>query len=72
MITILPGVKWNLNAVLICKDIEHFLHLFIGELYFSEKSVLSSFAHLLIGWFTFLLCQFLSFSYSLEIKAPLD
>jgi hypothetical protein len=45
MITILTGVKWNLNVILVyisfmVKDVEHVLIVFIGHLYFSwELSV---------------------------------
>jgi hypothetical protein len=66
MITILTGVRWDLNVVLICitlrAEVEHFFMylLAICNSYF-EKYLFSSLAHLLIRIFIPLVLIFCSF-----------
>jgi hypothetical protein len=57
MIIMLTGMRWNLNAVLICisfmaRDNEHFFPCFFDCVFWTssfEKALFSSFAHFFIG-----------------------
>jgi hypothetical protein len=53
MVSILTGVRWNLDVVLICisfmvRDVEHFFHVSF------VKALCSSFTHFFIGSLIFL------------------
>jgi hypothetical protein len=75
---ILIGLRWNLRVTLICispitKDFEHFFRCFLA---IGDSSVVnsqfSSITHFLIGLFGFLVINFLSSFYILDISPLLD
>ena len=78
ILAILTGERWNLRVVLICislitKDFEHFFRCFSG---IRDSSVVnsrfSSISHFLIGLFGFLVINFLSSLYILDISTLSD
>lgn len=52
MLPILTGVRWNLKAVLVAKDVEHFFQIFIC-ISSSENFLFSSLVHLSVGYLVF-------------------
>ena len=78
ILAILIGVRWNLRVVLICiclitKDCEHFFRCFSA---IQDSSVVNSrfnsTPHFLIGLFSFLVINFLSSLYILDINPLSD
>ena len=78
ILAILIGVRWNLRVILICislitKDFEHFFRCFSA---IQDSSVVnfwfSSIPHFLIGLFGFLVINFLSSLYILDISPLSD
>jgi hypothetical protein len=77
MVTILTGMKWNLNVVLICisfmaRDGEHFFMFFLPFGFLPLKMLFSSVVHFFIGSLILGEFSFLSSLYILVISPFCD